>query len=136
MLFIISEVTQKELVKEAVFKMPGNADSKPSSKISPVSVDVGKLQLVPSWDVEMLSAQSSDGRAMDTQHTDALTVDKQLKEDFKLDQTMFGEKEPKLAVDKKGANTISEDTRALVKQALMNATQRRHRAGETFVHCF
>ncbi|BFZ18168.1 hypothetical protein BsWGS_21207 [Bradybaena similaris] len=124
----VMELTQKELVKEAVFKMPGNADSKPSSKISPVSVDVGKLQLVPSWDIEMLSAQSSDGRAMDTQHTDALTVDKQLKEDFKLDQTLFGEKEPKLAVDKKGANTISEDTRALVKQALMNATQRRQRA--------
>ncbi|CAG5123356.1 unnamed protein product, partial [Candidula unifasciata] len=115
--------TEMESVTEV--KTPGNADSKPSSKISPVSVDVGKLRLVPSCDIEMLSAQSSDGRAIDTLHTEAPAVDKQLKE---ADQKMFVETESKIPMDKKGGNTISEDTKALVKQALMNATQRRQRA--------
>ncbi|XP_005090387.1 mitogen-activated protein kinase 7 [Aplysia californica] len=114
-----------------------NADThKTGSKVSPVSLDVGRLQVVaPSADIEMLSAQSNDGRAMETQGPPELppVKKKDVGPDGKVSEGQKaapGEKEStgKSVTPEKPSNTISEDTKALVKQALLNATQRRQRA--------
>ncbi|KAH9515024.1 hypothetical protein Btru_021696 [Bulinus truncatus] len=120
---VLGEDVQIQQSSAPVFKMPSNDLPRPVSKVSPVSVDIGKLQVAPSSDIEMLSAQSSDGRAMDTQ----LSVSQVIKvsEVKSEDQD---EKDSKASAEKKGGNTISEDTKARVKQALMNATSRKQRA--------
>ncbi|KAH9493039.1 hypothetical protein Btru_022595 [Bulinus truncatus] len=67
-----------------------------------------------------VSAQSSDGRAMDTQ----LSVSQVISEV----RSGTREKDSKASARERGG-TISEDTKARVKQALMNATSRKQRAG-------
>lgn len=49
---------QNQLQQSEIFKKPGD---KPTTKKSPVSVDTSNLQLPCPSDVEMLSAQSTDG---------------------------------------------------------------------------
>ena len=103
------------------------------SKSSPVSVDMAKLQVLdPSTDVEMLSAQSNDGRVMETHGQDIPQKSLEIKSDEinEMNKTVETERDGQVkptAPDKK-KNIISEDTKALVKQALLNATQRRQRA--------
>ena len=64
---------------EEVFKKPVD---KPTKK-SPVSVDTANLQLPCLRDVEMLSAQSTDGsKAMDTQTPRTPMAEKQVRVDF------------------------------------------------------
>ncbi|XP_076452875.1 uncharacterized protein LOC143288364 [Babylonia areolata] len=102
-----------------VFKKP---PEKAATKKSPVSVETTNLQL-PSClsDVEMLSAQSTDGsKAMDTQTPRPPGGEKQERD-----------KETKPA-EKKGPEnkTISEDTKALVKQALLSHRHRTESCGD------
>ncbi|KAK7087672.1 uncharacterized protein [Littorina saxatilis] len=101
---------------EEVFKKPLE---KPTKK-SPVSVDTANLQLPCLSDIEMLSAQSTDGKAMDTQGPRTPLSVKQ-----------EPDKEGKAGDRKSSENkTISEDTKALVKQALLSHRQRTESCGE------
>ena len=86
--------------------------------------------MAPSSDIEMLSAQSNDGRAMETQNdisTQSHNVYPNDKSEAEV-KDIPNEKEGPVKPEGSG-NTISEDTKALVKQALFNATKRRQRAG-------
>ncbi|CAL1529184.1 unnamed protein product, partial [Lymnaea stagnalis] len=126
------EIKPNKAEHDLVFKAPSSVDFKPSNKVSPVSVDIGKLHVVTACaDIEMLSAQSNDGRPMDTHQSDILSMNKVISEDEEkdeLDRKVAGDKDLKGQGDKKGGNTISEDTKARMKLALMNATQRKQRA--------
>ena len=65
---------------EEVFKKPVD---KSTTKKSPVSVDTANLQLPCLRDVEMLSAQSTDGsKAMDTQTPRTPMAEKQVRVNF------------------------------------------------------
>ena len=108
------------------------------SKPVPASLDTKFLGVIAPTDVEMLSAQST----MDVQEIQDFgsEIEEKLvaaEMEHKGDnfQQPSGEGKSSSVVkanDKKilaSGNTISEDTKALVKQALMNATHRKQRAG-------
>ncbi|RUS81431.1 hypothetical protein EGW08_010815 [Elysia chlorotica] len=101
----------------------------------PVSLDPSLLGGAAPTDVEMLSAQSTmDVQDFGAELERALAAgEAEAKEDDSHSQQPGEDKGiySGKASDKKqvtAGNTISEDTKALVKQALMNATQRRQQA--------
>lgn len=111
------------------FNSEGNSQSFSSKKSSPVSIVTSKAQLGPPCsDIEMLSAQSQNGMevAPSASEVEAQPAPKGTDSGTEKPPPT---KEAKPPSEKKGGNTISEDTKALVKQALLNATQRRQRAG-------
>ncbi|GFO41214.1 mitogen-activated protein kinase [Plakobranchus ocellatus] len=111
----------------------GSATSLSLSKPLPASLNTNILAVAAPADVEMLSAQST----MDMQESlteiaeESGETIKVIGEDCSQQQGDGKSNVGAKVIDKKmGAtgNTISEDTKALVKQALMNANHRRQRA--------
>nr|KAG5704632.1 hypothetical protein BaRGS_025274 [Batillaria attramentaria] len=113
-----TSVTTTQDQKE-VFKTPAD---KPASKKSPVSVETAGLQLPCTSDIEMLSAQSTaSNREMDVQTPRTPLVEKQ--QETEKEKKQGEKKAPE-------GKTISEDTKALVKQALLSHRQRTESCGE------
>ena len=106
----------------------------PPSKPLPASLNPNFLGGTLAADVEMLSAQST----MDVQDFGAefekglAAIENEAKDENSQQLEEARNDGLGKASDRKipaVGNTISEDTKALVKQALMNATHRRQRAG-------
>ncbi|XP_046374434.2 mitogen-activated protein kinase 7-like [Haliotis rufescens] len=110
-----AEATHTVKQEDKVFKKPMPQRS------SIVTVDTNALVPPHSVDIEMLSAKSTDGK----QEMDIMPV---IKAEVKGED---GKQQPQTKQQHVEIKTISSDTKALVKQALLNASQRRQRTDST-----
>ncbi|XP_067683969.1 uncharacterized protein [Haliotis asinina] len=107
-----AEGTRTAKQEDEVFKKPVPQRS------SFVTVDTNALVPPHSVDIEMLSAKSTDGK----QEMDIIPL---IKAEVKVEDS---KQQPQTKQQHVEIKTISSDTKALVKQALLNASQRRQRA--------